>query len=131
MHESLAATHDRLIGYLKDGKFVEGIADFYAADVVQRENSGPSAHGRDYIEANERRFQKKLKAYHGIEVHARAVNDQGNGNGTVLYEATMKWEQNDREGVVVVDQAVVERWKHGRIVAIRFYGNYNPGELPD
>lgn len=131
MYGSLTDTHNRLVDYLKNGKFVEGIADFYDADVVQRENSGPPAHGRDHIMANERRFQKKLKSYHGIDVHARVVDDRGNGNGTIFYEATMKWEQIDRLGTVVVDQAVVEQWKNGKIVSIRFYGNYDPGKLPD
>ena len=54
----------------------------------------------------------------------------GDGTGVVLYECVMKWEQTDK-GHVEVEQAVVERWKNGKIAHIRFYGNYEPGPLED
>lgn len=126
----LADLHDALMTYLRDGKFVEGIEDFYHADVVAQENSQPPMTGRDTLAANERRFQRKLTAYHGIVENSRAVVDRGHGNGIVFYECTMRWDQSDRNGTVVVEQAVVERWRAGKIAAIRFYGNYEPGELP-
>ena len=47
-------------------------------------------------------------AYHGIEVLGRAIDDQGGGNGTVFYEAVMRWNQSDL-GEVAVQQVVVER----------------------
>lgn len=127
---TVSQLHDQLIAYLKAGKFAEGIADFYHDDVIAQENSNPASVGRAAMVASERRFLKKVTAYHGLDVHATVVDDQGNGNGTVFYETTMKWEQNDRQGVVHTDQVVVERWKDGKIVSIRFYGNYEPGPLP-
>ena len=72
-----------------------------------------------------------MTAFHGIEVHDTVIDDQGDGNGVVFYETTMKWKQSDRPDIVEVDQTVVERWKAGKIESIRFYGDYNPGELPD
>ncbi len=131
MAESLLNLHNRLIGYLKAGKFVEGIEDFYAEDATAQENSKPVTRGRQTMAHDEKRFQKKLTAFHGIDVRSTAVDDRGDGNGTLFYEATMRWEQNDRPGIVTVDQAVVERWKNGKIESIRFYGNYEPGQLPD
>ncbi|MEO8325391.1 MAG: hypothetical protein ABI618_06045, partial [Nitrospirota bacterium] len=68
------------------------------------------------------------KAYGGIDILATAIDDQGSGTGVVFYECVMKWEQTDR-GHVEVEQAVVERWVKGKIAAIRFYGNYEPGPL--
>lgn len=130
MTQCITECHDQLIAYLKAGKFVEGIEDFYAADATAQENSKPVSRGREEMAFNERRFQKKLTAYHGIEIHATCIDDHGGGSGVVMYECTMRWEQNDRDGIVAVDQAVVERWKNGKIVAVRFYGNYEPGELP-
>ena len=41
--------------------------------------------------AAESDFLKKVTAYHGIDILATAIDDQGNGNGTVFYEAIMKW----------------------------------------
>lgn len=75
--------------------------------------------------AGEREFLKKVTNYHGRDVLATAIDDQGDGNGTVFYEAVMKWDQSDK-GHVEVEQAVVERWNYGKIQSIRFYGNFDP-----
>lgn len=127
---SLQALHNQVIEYLEQGKFAEGIEDFYAEDVVSRENANSPVKGRSVLSATERRFLQKVTAYHGIRVLGTAIDDQGSGNGTVFYEAVMEWDQSDR-GRVTVEQAVVERWKNGKIASIRFYGNFEPGELPD
>lgn len=128
--KSLKDLHGSLIDYLHDGKFVEGIKDFYAENAIIQENSQPVTNGRDEMADKERRFQKKVSAFHGIEVHDTVIDDQGDGNGVVFYETTMKWKQSDRPDIVEVDQTVVERWKDGKIESIRFYGDYDPGELP-
>jgi hypothetical protein len=77
---------------------------------------------------NERAFLTTVTAYHGIEVLATAIDDQGGGNGVVFYEAIMQWDQSDK-GHVSVNQVVVERWKNGKIAHIRFYGNFDPGPI--
>lgn len=125
MSLSISELHNQVIDYLKQGKFSEGIEDFYAEDVQVRENTNPPATGRDTLAANEKEFLKKVTAYHGIDILSTAIDDQGDGNGVVLYECIMKWEQSDK-GTVTVEQAVVERWKNGKISSIRFYGNFNP-----
>jgi len=122
---TLAALHDQVIDYLRQGKFAEGIEDFYAEDVTAQENNQELSRGRDQLAAGEREFLKKVTNYHGIDILATAIDDQGNGNGTVFYEAVMKWEQSDR-GQVEVQQTVVERWKDGKVQSIRFYGNFDP-----
>ena len=122
---NLKELHNQVIGYLEQGKFAEGIEDFYAQDATAQENNNEPLKGRDNMAAAEREFLKKVTNYHGIDVLATAVDDQGNGNGTVFYEAVMKWEQSDK-GLVVVEQTVVERWKDSKIASIRFYGNFDP-----
>lgn len=119
---SLKELHAQVIAYLEAGKFAEGIEDFYAEDVRAQENGGAPSQGRDEMAAAERSFLQKVSAFHGIEVLATAFDDRGDGNGTVFYEAIMRWEQTDR-GEVEVRQAVVERWRDGQIADIRFYGN--------
>ena len=123
MSESIRDRHAQLIAYLEEGKFAEGIEDFYADDVVAREGTAEANRGRATLAEAERVFLKKVTAYHGIEVHATAVDETSPGNGTVLYEATMRWDQSDK-GAVEVNQAVVERWRGGEIADIRFYGNF-------
>ena len=125
MSKSIKELHNQVIDYLSQGKFAEGIEDFYADDVHVRENTNPPAVGRETLAANEREFLKKVSAYHGIEILATAIGDQGEGNGVVLYECIMKWEQTDK-GAVTVEQVVVERWTNGKIASIRFYGNFDP-----
>ena len=125
---TLRQRHDELISYLDEGKFAEGIEDFYHDDVTAQENSGPPSQGREALAAAEREFLTKVTAYHGIQVHTTAVDDRGEGNGAVFYETTMSWNQSDRPDTVVVEQAVVERWRDGKIEHIRFYGNFDPGQ---
>lgn len=125
MSKSLAEHHADVIAYLNEGKFAEGIRDFYSENVTAQENANPPSQGRDALFANEAEFLKKVTAYQGIEVLASAIDDRGDGNGVVFYEAVMRWEQSDR-GAVTVEQTVVERWRDGKIEAIRFYGNFDP-----
>lgn len=122
---NLKELHSQVIDYLKQGKFTEGIEDFYAENATAQENNNEPSKGRENLAAGEREFLKKVTNYHGIDVLATAIDDQGDGNGTVFYEAVMKWEQSDR-GAVEVNQTVVERWKDGKIQSIRFYGNFDP-----
>ena len=128
MTQSLATLHAELIDFLKDGKFAEGIEHFYAEDASARENSAPPTIGRNTMAANERKFLEKVTAYHGIEVLGTAIHDEGGGNGTVFYEAVMRWTQRDA-GEVTVQQVVVERWRDGKVQNIRFYGDFDPGPV--
>ncbi len=118
--------HDQVIDYLQQGKFAEGIEEFYAENASAQENTNTPTVGRDVMAKNERAFLTKVTAYHGIEILATAIDDQGGGSGIVLYEAVMQWDQSDK-GHVAVSQVVVERWESGKIAHIRFYGNFDPG----
>ncbi len=118
--------HDQVIDYLQQGKFAEGIEEFYAENASAQENTNTPTVGRDVMAKNERAFLTKVTAYHGIEILATAIDDQGGGSGIVLYEAVMQWDQSDK-GHVSVSQVVVERWESGKIAHIRFYGNFDPG----
>ncbi|GJL55377.1 MAG: hypothetical protein NPIRA02_25090 [Nitrospirales bacterium] len=126
MSQNLQDLHAQVIEYMKQGRFVEGIEDFYAEDATAQENTNLPTVGRATMVQNEREFLTKVTAYHGIEILATAIDDQGGGTGVVLYEAIMQWDQSDK-GRVSVNQVVVERWKDGKIAHIRFYGNFDPG----
>jgi hypothetical protein len=128
MSNSLHVLHAQVIGYLKQGKFVEGIEDFYAENATAQENGNLPTVGRTTMASNERAFAKKLTAYHGIDVLATVVNEHGGGNGIVFYEAVINWDRSDT-GHETVNEVVVERWKDGKIADIRFYGNFDPGPI--
>lgn len=126
MSANIKDLHNQLINYLKEGKFAEGIEDFYTEDATAQENTNPPTVGRATMMANEQAFLKKVTAYHGIEILATAIDDHGNGNGVAFYEAVMQWDQSDK-GHVTVNQTIVERWEGGKVAHIRFYGNFDPG----
>ena len=126
MTQLLEKLHGELIEYLKQGKFAEGIEDFYAEDATAQENNNPPTEGRSTMAANERKFLEKVTAFHGIDVLGTAIDDEGGGNGTVFYECVMRLTQRDA-GDVTVQQAVVERWRDGKVQSIRFYGDFDPG----
>ncbi len=128
MSKSLKDLHSEVIEYLKQGKFAEGIEEFYAEDATAQENTSAPTVGRATMVKNEREFLTKVTAYHGIEILSTGIDDQGGGNGVVLYEAIMQLDQADK-GHVAVNQVVVERWKDGKIAHIRFYGNFDPGSV--
>lgn len=125
MSQSLQTLHEQVIEYLKQGKFAEGIEDFYAENATAQENTNPPTVGRATMVENERKFLTKVTAYHGIEILATAIDDQGEGNGLVFFKGIMQWDQSNK-GHVSVNQVVVERWKDGKIAHIRFYGNFDP-----
>lgn len=118
----LADLHQEIIVALEKGDFVGPIEKFYATDVIVQTNNETPAHGRDAVAAAETEYVKGVTAFHGIRVLATAVDDQGGGNGTVFYEVEMHWEHTGT-AKVDVHQTVVERWKDGKIAAIRFYGD--------
>ena len=124
--ETIEKLHADLIDYLREGKFVEGIEDFYAPDATAQEAAGEPTRGRDLMAKNEREFLANVTAYHGIEVLGTAIDDEGDGTGTVFYECVMRWDEKKR-GPVTVQQVVVERWRQGKVASIRFYGNHDPG----
>ena len=118
----LADLHQSIIDAIQKGDFVGPIDAFYADDVVAYTNSGEPSRGREAISEAEAAYVEGVTAFHGVEVFDTAINDQGGGNGTVFYECRMRWEHVKRP-VVDVRQTVVERWQHGKIVEIRFYGD--------
>lgn len=118
----LAELHQEIIVALEKGDFVGPIEKFYAPDVLVQTNNEAPAQGRDAVAAAEAEYVKGVTAFHGVRVLATAIDDQGAGSGTVFYEVEMHWEHTGT-AKVDVHQTVVERWKDGKIAAIRFYGD--------
>lgn len=120
--QSIKELHQQLIDELVGGDFVGPIEKFYAENVIAQANTEAPSTGRDAIAKAEAEYVKGVTAFHGVNVLATAIDDQGDGNGVVFYEVEMHWEHTGR-GKVDIHQSVVERWKDGKIAAIRFYGD--------
>jgi len=108
-----------LLDYVRQGRVMDAMNEFYAADVVMEE----PAYGRTVgLAANlerEQKFVDSVREFKGFEAPTVAV-----GEDCSLYENVMDWV--DVEGNEIhVEQVSVAQWKDGKIVHERFY--YNMG----
>ena len=62
MSKNLSDMHAQVIEYVKQGKFAEGIEEFYAEDATAQENTNAPTVGRATMLENERAFLTKVTA---------------------------------------------------------------------
>ena len=120
---NLKDLHHQVVELIKQGQFTKGIEDFYAEDVIQQSNGDAPIQGRQKLADGEREYEAKVTSLDKVDILASVIHDQGGGNGVVMYECQMQW-KHQVAGAVNVEQAVVERWKEGKIQSIRFYGTF-------
>jgi hypothetical protein len=103
--------NDMILG----GKAMEAYERFYADDVSMQENSAPPTVGKDANRKREIEFFSSVEAWHDGACTASVVS----GNVSMsewMMDVTIKG-----MGRVRMEQAVVRRWKDGKIVSERFY----------
>ncbi|MAE66682.1 MAG: hypothetical protein CMJ18_20630 [Phycisphaeraceae bacterium] len=113
-----------MIGALKDGRFVEGMEEFYADDVINEEPTGARTEGKATLIENEKQVIANVATYHGIDIKSFGVgSDDGNGNGVTFaeYKLTIDMKDGSRFNP---DQVQVTRWEAGKAKHVTFY--YNP-----
>lgn len=106
-----------LFAYIREGRIVDAINEFYAEDAVMQENMQPPTVGRQANLEREQQFLSTVKEWKRFDVTAHAA-----GGDVTFYEAIMDWVATDGTPVHV-EQAVVARWRDGKIVHERFYHN--------
>ncbi|MCG8620178.1 MAG: nuclear transport factor 2 family protein [Desulfobacterales bacterium] len=105
--------------YLRNGRIMDAMREFYADDVVMIEPAYGDTVGLAANLEREQNFVNSVKEFKNFKVIALAV-----GDGVTIYENVMDWiDVNDQS--IHVEQAVVAKWRGGRIVHERFY--YNMG----
>ncbi|MHC4827241.1 MAG: nuclear transport factor 2 family protein [Planctomycetota bacterium] len=121
---SLLEKTKQILEMIKEGKFVEGMEQFYADDAVNEEPTGATIEGKAAIIEHEKNILKQVAAFHGVDVKSVAVaEDDGDGNGVTIAEYSMQVDMKDGSKFNP-DQVQVTRWKNGRAVHNKFY--YNP-----
>jgi len=106
-----------LFAYIRQGRILEAINEFYAEDVVMQENSQPPTVGREANLEREKQFLSTVKEWQRFEVTAKGVGDD-----VTFYETVMDWVTT--EGTPVhVEQVVVAKWQDGKIIQERYYHN--------
>ncbi len=106
-----------LFTYIREGRILDAMNDFYAEDVVMQENLEPPTTGRDANIEREKQFLSMVKEWKGFQVIS-----QGSGQDVTFYETVMDWVATD-DTPVHVEQVVVAKWQDGKIIHERFYHN--------
>ena len=104
-----------LIEYIRSGRILDAMREFYAPDTVMIEGNGTATRGLEANLAREQLFLESVKDWKGFE--ATAV---GRGDGVTFLEAVLEYTSvEDQE--VRLEQVSVQHWRDGRIVQERFY----------
>ena len=106
-----------LFSYIREGRIIDAINEFYAEDAVMQENSLPPTVGREDNLEREKQFLNTVKEWKGFEVTAKSV-----GEDVTFYETVMDWVITDGTPVHV-EQVVVAKWRDGKIIKERYYHN--------
>lgn len=105
----------QLVAYVEQGKILEAMDEFYAANVSMRENGGEPTMG---LEANIEREKAFVAAV--AEIHENAARE-------VIVDgdnAAIHWvlEFTNTSGVRLrLDQLALQAWQDGKIVSERFF----------
>jgi SnoaL-like protein len=109
-----------LFGYIRQGKIIEAISEFYDKDVKMQENANPPTVGQAANIEREKQFMSGVKEWKGFNVTDSAV-----GDNVTFYECNMDFIATSGQPVHM-EQVVVGKWKNGKIVHERFY--YDTGQ---
>lgn len=113
---------EELLQYIREGRILDAMREFYAENVAMQENAGPPTVGLAANIEREKAFMSGVKEWKGF-----AVKGIGVGDGVTFYEAVFDLiAANDQP--VHLEQVTVARWRDGRIVHERFY--YDASGMP-
>jgi hypothetical protein len=109
-----------LFGYIRQGKIIEAMSEFYDKETVMQDNANPPTKGLAANIEREKQFMNGVKEWKGFTVTASGV-----GDNVTFYESTSDFVTTGGASVHL-EQVAVAKWKNGRIVHERFY--YDTGK---
>lgn len=104
-----------LLDYVRQGRIIDGINEFYADDVVMEEPMYGKTEGKAANLVREQHFVDSVAEFRGFQVVRMAV-----GEDVAFYENVMDWLGKDGQEYHL-EQVAVQTWKDGKIVLERFY----------
>jgi ketosteroid isomerase-like protein len=104
-----------LFEYIREGRILDAMHEFYDDEVVMEEPAYGKTIGLKANIDREQKFVDSVAEFKGFEVAAVAV-----GEDVACYENVMDWISQDGQEVHV-EQVSVQRWRNGKIVHERFY----------
>jgi ketosteroid isomerase-like protein len=117
---SLQQRLNELFDYIRQGKIIEAMNEFYDKDTVMQDNANPPTKGLAANIEREKQFMNGVKEWKGFNVTASGV-----GDNLTFYESTIDFIAMSGQPVHL-EQVSVARWKNGKIVHERFY--YDTGK---
>ena len=109
-----------LFGYIRQGKIIEAMNEFYNKETVMQENANPPTKGLAANIEREKQFMSGVKELKGFTITASGI-----GDNVTFYESTSDIVTTG--GMPIhVEQVAVAKWKDGKIVHERFY--YDTGK---
>jgi ketosteroid isomerase-like protein len=112
---SLQQRLNDLFGYIRQGKIIEAMNEFYDKDTVMQDNANPPTKGLATNIEREKQFLNGVKEWKGFNVMASGV-----GDNVTFYESTMDFIATNGQPVHL-EQVAVSKWKNGKIAYERFY----------
>ncbi len=101
--------------YIKTGRVLEAMNEFYAPDVAMQENANPPTVGLAANIEREKQFLAQVKVWKGYTVKAVAAAADSS-----LVESVIEF-TNQQDQPVRLEQVASQRWRNGKIVHERFY----------
>ncbi len=106
-----------LLEYVRNGRIMDAMQEFYDEEVVMEEPAYGKTVGLQANLSRERKFVDSVAEFKGFETPAVTI-----GGDRSCYENIMDWTTSDGQKVHV-EQVAVQQWRGGRIVHERFYYN--------
>lgn len=106
--------------YIKSGRILEAMREFYAEDCSMQENAGPPCVGLQTNIEREKQFLAQVKEWKGYTVKALSAR------GDVGFVESAIDFVNQQGKAVHMEQVSVTRWRGGKIAHERFY--YDSGK---
>ena len=111
-----------LFGYIRQGKIIEAMSEFYDKEMVMQDNANPPTVGQAANVEREKQFLSGVKEWKGFNVTASAV-----GDNVTFYECSLDFIATSGQPVHM-EQVVVAKWKNGKIMHERFYYDTGAGK---
>ena len=111
---------NNLFDYIRQGKIIDAMSEFYDNDTVMQDNANPPTKGLAANIEREKQFLSGVKEWKGFTVTASGV-----GDNVTFYESAMDYIATNGQPVHL-EQVSVAKWRNGKIVHERFY--YDTGK---
>ena len=111
-----------LLSYIRQGKLIDAMNEFYDKDTAMQDNANPPTKGLAVNIEREKQFLSGVKEWKGFNVTATGV-----GDNVTFYECSMDFIATSGQPVHM-EQVVVAKWTNGKIVHERFYYDTGAGK---